>query len=386
MKTLVAAIAAAFAMFFAVDAMADESESNWYDSVTVFGYVDFRAEHHTLSFADDAGVAELDDDGEIVPGTFDDSAITESDLYVYEAAIGVDVAPNDYVSALVTVAWDEFAFEDGSELFVDEAMICLRYPWTVTPYAVLGRTYPPVGNYATFAISDGLLYTLTETRQTTVGLGASHPYFDASFWLFNGGVDRVDSDGEALDDVVDDWAARVDVFPLAFQEKHELAIGGYYLSDAAETSLEIGEMIGGDYEDNVGLWGAYLYGVFPFTDMVGLGVNVEYASTGRFDEDNYVDAAGDETEITAFLGELAVLVWDQRVSVGARYEFITGIDWLGAVYNGTDTYEPTRFDAVAPFASVSPLDFLRLAAEYRYGYDDEDNKESLFQFQALMEF
>lgn len=373
-----------FILFIAGSAGA--MESSWYDNISVYGYLDARAEDYRISYDSSA----IDD-------------LVLGDVYIYWGSIGALFEPNDFISTRLSfVYYEGFADDDTSDnIAIDEAVVTLQFPWVVTPYFTIGHLYLPVGNYDSFTISDSTVYLMTFTWKTAMGFGAKMKWFNASFWMFNGLFEITDDAGDANDNIIDDWAIRIDGFPLAFQDKYELSLGGYYLVDCTETTLDIGNSAPGfdqgtmGYNDRVPLWGIYLKTVLPFTDIVGLGATAEYATTGQFDKDNYLDEAGDKTAITSMFAELAVLLFNQKLQVGGRYESIAGINWLR--YQGLNDnsafsdnfynqYKTTDYWAASGFIGIDPIDMLHLAMQYRYGKDNEGNIDGLLSFQTKLVF
>jgi len=332
--------------------------------VTVFGLVDVRVGFFT-TMPEAEG---LDDE-------------SRSDAFVRFAGIGAAFAPNEYVSSTFL-----FMLEDVEEMYLDEGFIRLQYPMTVTPYLALGRLYVPTNSFATYAIDFPLTQTLFEVNETAVGAGLSYDYIDLSFWLFDGGYDNVDEDGEPADDVIDTFAANVVVTPLTWQDTFDLAVGGFYLSDATETDYEIGAtLLGGNYEADIPAYGAFLNAELPINQLVGIGLVGEYAATSVFEEQNYLDNTGEETQITATNVELALLFIDKTVQLGGKYEGVQGLDWLGMQGNDPD-YEITTYTRFGGFVGVDPWPWLHVGARYMAGVDNEGNRDNEVLLQTMVEY
>ncbi|HPQ71235.1 MAG TPA: hypothetical protein PKW95_19065 [bacterium] len=350
-------------LLFAGSALAEET--NWFEMISLFGIVDARAGYRTTSFETDG----LDD-------------VHVSDIYLYGAGLGAEAVLNEYLSGNIFFYFEEGFADDYMDTYLDEATISLSYKGFMFE---AGKKYLPVGFYGTFAVSDPLVLELTETWKTTMGLGYAMEYFGVSAWAFNGDYDNVDEDGEPADDAIDGYAARLDVYPLAFQDTHSLALGGYFLSDATETSLEMGNRLVGNYESDVPLYGGYLNAEFVFSDFAGMGLVGEVAATGAFDKKNYLDYTGEETGITAVNVEAAALLLGGTVQFGPKYESISGLDWLGTQGNDPD-YEVTSFRQMGGFAGYDPWSQLHLGLEVMSGGDNEDNRQVSAFFQTAVEF
>jgi hypothetical protein len=207
-------------------------------------------------------------------------------------------------------------------------------------------------------------------------------------WGFNGEFDRVDRNGDPKRDLVDEFVARLDVYPLAFQEDHELAVGAYFLSDATETVLDAGNAYfaeGARYERSVPLWGVYLTLNAPFTEMFGLDLAGEFASTGRFGLDEMTTPRGRRASIWATNAEAALLIRRETFRVGARFEQVHGVDWLGTQGNDP-SYEVTDYAAASGFAGATFWEDLRIDLQYRYGWDNEHNVDETVIFRTLLEW
>jgi hypothetical protein len=322
-----------------------------------------------------------------------DDAAT-SDVYLYWAQFGAKAVLNDYVAGTFSVIFEEWKFDDASSPFASdkgEAYVTFQYPWTVTPYASIGRLFPPVGRSLTFGVTDSLPYLMTYTWQTAMGVGAKMKWFDVSGWFFNGGVDPTGKDGKPDDNLVDDFAVRGTITPLAFQDAHSLEVGGYYLSDAFETTFGLRDRIAfvGNYEDPVPLWGLFANAVLPFSDMVALGLNGEFVTTGVFDKKNYADNAGDATAVRAWLAEAAVKLLNQRLTIGGRVEGIRGLDWLGTQTIGDQAgvdFEVTDYLAYGGFLSADPWKGITVGLQYAHGADNEGNQDDTLAFRTALGF
>jgi hypothetical protein len=366
-----------FLAILVLTAAAGADEVKWYDHVSVFGLIDTRAEFSQLA-----------------PNVKGVQDVSVSDVYVYWAQLGANVVVNPYVSGVFSVIFEEAKFNDAANPFgpdKGEAYVTFQYPLTVTPYVSIGRLFPPVGRSLTFGTTDSLPYLMTYTWQTAMGVGAKMKWFDVSGWFFNGAIDTTGKDGKPRDNLVDEFAVRGTVFPLAFQDTHALEVGGYYLSDALETTFALRDRIAfvGNYEDAVPLWGVFANAVLPFSDLVALGLNGEFVSTRAFDRKNYADNAGDATAVSAWLAEAAVKLFRQRLTIGVRIEGIRGLDWLGtqaiADQAGVD-FAVTDYLAYGGFLGADPWTGILVGLQSAHGADNEGNQDDTVAFQAALKF
>jgi len=370
---------AAFSFAIPVYAEDKPAEGKWFEMITINGVVDARVGYR--SFTPEA-------DG------FDTENV--SDIFVFNAGLGAEIHLNEYLSGNIFFLWEEEFGGEDLGIDMDEGFVTAQWNGL---FGRIGKMYLPVGQFDTFAVTDPLVLELTECRQSALGAGYSHDYFGISVWTFNGAFDNVDENGENPDNAIDSFAARLDIMPLAFQENHKLTIGGYFLSDATETSLEFGGNLNllnpdgvaenGDefteYESNVPLYGGFLGAQLPFTAAFGLGVVAEYVTTGEFDKEEYVDGAGEVTALSAVNVELAALLLNRSIQLGPKFEIISGLDWLGTQENDPD-YEVTRFTQYGGFIGYDPWDHLHLGLQAMAGADNEGNRITDVQLQTKLEF
>jgi len=378
-----------FSIFFSIISLiavttpvfADKKITNqdWFDVTTINGIIDARVGY--LSFA---------------PQTNDLDVETVSDIYIFNAGLGAEIEPNEYLSGAIFFLWEEDFGGEDLGVDMDEGFITLAW---MGLFGQLGKTYLPVGQFDTFAISDPLVLELAECRQSALGIGYEHIFFHVSGWTFAGDFENVDENGKAADNIVDSYAARLNVMPLAFQDRYSVTIGGYFLSDATETSLEFGGNLAevdpdntpdnGDefirYKTDVPLYGGFLTAELPFTDLFGIGITGEYVTTGEFNEEEYVDNTGAAAAISAMNGEVAALVLNGAVRIGGKFETISGLDWLETQGNDPN-YEVTSFSQYGGFAGYDPWDHLHLGLQVMSGADNRGNKITHALFQTALEF
>lgn len=116
------------------------------------------------------------------------SRITESGFSLATVETRLEARLSDRVKGIAV-----FLYEAGEPFLVDEAFIHLGADDGCLNFRA-GEFYVPFGNYETSLISDPLTLEMGETRETAVELNfwAAGLYVQA--YLFNGDVDRADSD------------------------------------------------------------------------------------------------------------------------------------------------------------------------------------------------
>ena len=379
MKKLGSLLAFIAILALAIPAFAEDEKGKWFDKITFSGVIDARI--GVRSFA---------------PESDDFDTENASDIYVFNAGIGAEVQSNPYLSGTIFFLWEEEFGGEDLGMDMDEGYITAQWKGL---FGQIGKMYLPVGQFDTFAINDPLVLELAECRQSALGVGYSHDYFGASVWAFNGAFDNVDVDGEIADNAIDTVAARIDFSPLAFQDDYKLTVGGYFLSDAAETSLEFGNGLNqidpddvagsGDefvqYETDVPLYGGFLNAELPFAESFGLGLAAEYVTTGEFDEKEYFDGSGEATALSAANLELAALLLSGSIHFGPKFEMISGLDWLETQENDPD-YEVTGYTQYGGFIGYDLWDHLHLGLQAMAGVDNEGNRLSEATFQTVLEF
>lgn len=374
-----------------------ESDSDWFDIIYFTGYADMRADYFMFT-----------------PNTDnEDDEKTTSDIYVFEAALETHAEITDWVDADAVFYYVDSSNGDNTgrteELTIDEFYITLS-GWGV--YAKMGKYYLPVGDFSSYGVGYTRPKDLFWTRVSALGIGYDfvHPdtekeVFGLSAHIFNGDFDNievVDGAPETDDDMISDFAAHLFFAPTAFSdaEGYSLELGGYYLSDFTETLAGFGNILmpqdiaatpndSSDdvvlYENDIPLYGGYLTGDFNFTEMIGLGLVAEYATTGEIDELEYVDTSAEATAISAIHGELALLIHERRVQIGGRYSLINGLDYLETA--GFDPeFEPSTYSEYGGYIGLDYIEYLHLGIQGLMGMDNESNTTTKIEFQAKVQF
>ncbi len=382
-------------LFVSGNALA-ESEYDWFDIIYFSGYGDMRANYQTFK-----------------PNTDnEDDEITTSDIYIFEAALETHADITGWVMADVVIYYSDFSLGDNTgreeELTIDEYFISLT-GWGL--FGTIGKYYLPVGDFTSYGTSDTMVENFVQARASAFGLGydfihkyTEKPVFGLSGHLFNGDFDNVtlvDGEPEVDDDMISDFATHLYFAPTGLSEAqgYDLEFGAYYLSDCTETFGNLGQLLlmqdiaatadtSDDvvlYEKDVPLFGGYIAGEFHFNEMIGLGLDAEYAATGEFNDREYLDASGTKTGISVIHGDLALLIHQRNLQIGGRYDSITGIDFLET--GGLDPeFEPVTYGEYGGYIGVDYIDHLHLIIQGLMGADNESNATTKIEFSALVEF
>lgn len=396
MKRLIFAFALIAVLFVAGAAWAesDEITADWQTMLQVSGYVDIRPTFYWF--------------------TPDNSNLDEehsSDIVIYETGLGLKFQPLKALRGKVSMTYGEWnqnkrrylpvesedeepvlnnaqSNQGNGEFAVDEAYFLLggdsdNFPW---PYLKTGKYYVGISSKDTFGMHYNLLQRNLFINPVAVGLGLNHKYVHFSANMWNGSNDLYNSSATRADnEIIDTYAVTLNFYPLAFLNDHSIDLGGYLLTDSTETWGDFGQYFaeGSSYSENVMLYGGYLIGRFTIPDLFKICVRGEYATTGQFDEKNYVDAAGEETGISFMNAELGFDVWEGTFLLGGKYENISGVNYFGIT--GGD-YEPTSYSRYGGFLRTRLMDEMAIGFEYLYGSDDENNSDMEFQVQTRLDF
>ena len=355
-----------------------EEEEPWYEKVHVGGLIDARI------LAYDKYIPEND--------KIDD--VKTSDIFLRWLRLGVDAEPTEFISGRFAILYNQTpvspvftnqAIQD--ELLVEEGYLKFSLFWL---YFQLGKYYLPFQEYRPITVSDSLVYTLGVINQTAYEVGLDSDYFALSFTGFNGA-----SDLQGMSEEIDDFVARLELRPLAWLPNYDIAIGGSFLNDSTEMGYGVRNLFledtGGapsNYEDNVGAWTAFTKGDFVFGPKVGLTFLYEMVSTLQYDEDNYLNADGDKSNISAINGELAFVLF-KSIWFGGKYDRIFGVDYLGTERNETadeDEYQPLTYNRYGGFLGFGNKNKVATVIEYLHGTDNEDHKTDTITLQFLVNF
>jgi hypothetical protein len=379
---------------------AEDMSADWASTVKIGGYIDVRPVFY--SFTPDKKYAN--------PKAANDArdAFHYSDVSLYEAALTATAQPFEAVKGVATLYYGEGQqdflglggtaanLDDNASgaVYFDEAYLQLGSGDSI--WAKFGKYYMPLSTHDTFGFHYNLLQRNVFANPVAIGAGYNHRFVSVSAHLWNGAFDLTSSSGRTDNDIIDTYAFGLNFFPLAFQETHELNIGLYAVSDFAETWGGLGGVMdirnagtnsasdpGFHYNTNVPLYGGYLIGRFYLSDLIGLGLRGEYATTGVIEKDAYENAAGDETSISFMNAELALLFWEGVLKFGGKYESISGVNYFGTT---AANYEPTSYTRGGGFLRSNLMEELSVGLEYLVGFNNESDTDSELQIQTRLDF
>lgn len=385
MKRFVMLSTILLALLLATAAMAQEDDSaDWASMVKIGGFVDVRPTFYW--FTPDSEVT--------IPDYQTADSFHFSDVSLYEAGINIDAKPFDAVRGHVTIFYGEgptdyldpdrvgnLGDNATGSLYFDEAYVQLGSGSSVWLRA--GKYYSPISTKEGFGFNYNLLQRNLLATPVALGLGYNHKFAGFSGHLWNGQFDSVSSSGRRDNDIIDTYAFELHVLPLAFQETHSINLTGYLLTDFSETWGNLGQYLDGPLSQNIMLYGGYGIAEFFLTDLLGIGLRGEYATTQEFDEADYVDAAGNATAISFTNAELALLFWEGVLKLGGKYESIAGVDYFGPAGSGS---EPTIYRHYGGFVRSNLMEELSLGLEYLVGSDNENNTDAELQIQTRLDF
>jgi len=230
-----------------------------------------------------------------------------SDLTLATAQLSLETRLNDRVGGHLILLFEEVEGEDD-DLTVDEAVLSLSAPRPLLGQRAalqLGRMYLPFGRFASAMISDPLTLELGETRNTAALVALEGELWTLSAGVFNGATDTAGDNNS-----IDSWVASLEVTP-----RENLAFGASYLSDLAESDIELVQdaTLYGSSVDAASAFLSAQCGTFGFT--------AEYlAALDRFDAP-LVAAGADLTGRRPSAWSLE-LDWQplERLQLATRYE------------------------------------------------------------------
>lgn len=265
-----------------------------------------------------------------------------SDAKVATLEFGIDFQPVAWAEGHVLFAWDE---AESDQVEVDEATITLGKTEDIPFFITAGRHYLPFGVFNTHFISDPLVQTLGETRQTTVICGYESDILQAVIGVFRG----CRTSQEKINNTV---------ASLSFTPHDDIEFGLYAISDCGESLTLLDETLDDleDYEKTPGI-GAYasLSAWLLHLDAECLGA-VKTFQAGTFVEN-------EETKPWAWNLELSMQPI-QRIELAARIE---------GAHDLVPEAAKRRFGGVITFGII---EHLTLSIEYLHTHFQDDSKDA----------
>ncbi|MBF0380277.1 MAG: LbtU family siderophore porin [Magnetococcales bacterium] len=287
-KSALSSMVALLTMATVATAQADshQSEAKWTDNITISGAVEVDA----VSSSDYADV-------------------DTSDLVVSTVELAIDGTVNDWVSANVTLLYEE----DDTPLDVDSASFTIANP-DKSPFSLtVGSVAVPFGAYSSNLLSDPLTLSLGETVETAAILSLANDNFSASVYAFNGSSSTGD---EAI-------------------EQYGLSLG--YTIESGDLSLELGAGWINAIEDSDTIQDAIPTAVTAMNDHItGAAYHATLGFKGFTIIGEYVAAMDDfETKALTFNGNGArPSAWNAEV--GYSFEIGERGATIAASYQNSD--------------------------------------------------
>ena len=338
---------------------------SWVNKVTVSGSVELEASY-----------AKSDPAGEDVEG--EDS----SDFSLSTAEIGIDADIVEHVTGHVL-----FLYEDDEDVVVDEATITILGGEAFPVFLTAGKMYVPFGKYETNMISDPLTLELGETRETAVQAGFESGGFHASFYVFNGDVNKADSD-----DHIDNYGLEAG-YALE-KDGFKLDVGVGYINNIMDsnTQAEILDDETADAEsmgfscnlnEYVGGFSAYVTtGVGPFT-FIG-----EYVAAIEEPEFSFAEL---EPGVLQSMGFKETKKGEKPRTWNLELAYIFSVMEKDAVialsYQGSDNTDNQLPDKrYLAACGINLLESTNLSVEYLHGKYENEDEEDVVTAKLAIEF
>lgn len=172
---------------------------------------------------------------------------TTSDVTLAEAELDVDADITDNIFGHIA-----FLYENGEDFTVDEGIIGVNGNEKFPFYLNAGKMYVPFGWYESHFITDPDTLTLGETNEGALLLGYANDMFDVNFGFFNGEINE-----SGKDDRINSFVASAG-YTMPETGGFALSAGISYISNLASSDSLQEEVEGGEIEDLVGGFGAFV--------------------------------------------------------------------------------------------------------------------------------
>jgi hypothetical protein len=400
---IVLAVGLAATTSWAEEGTGEENKLAWAENIKVGGYVDVRPSFYWF-----------------YPAASNVKEFHASTVRLYETGLNVTAQVGSAVKASVEGSYGQWGIDYRNPLFGDYLAPQINFNFAYlqlgsdnSVWGRFGKYYVPTAGTKVFGMHYNLLQSNLYANPIAVGLGYNHKYFGISAHAWNGNYDLRSSSGVLDNEIIDTYLGALVFHPLAMFDRFELDVGGFFLTDATETwgnlskyfnattLNSVGDVVSSvNYDENVFLWGAYLYGKFSIIDLLGLGFRAEYASTTAFDKHDYIDADGEDTVIWFGNAELALLFWDGVLTLGGIYERADGVDYFGVASdqfygadnpyykaeNGLPKYRSTFYHRYGGFLRTNLMEELSIGLQLTRGADNTGNGDMELQVQTRLDF
>ena len=267
----------------------------------------------------------------------------ESDIVLATAALGLEAAINEWITAEISTLYEE----NDTPLEIDTASVLLGAEdslWSLRA----GQFYLPFGVYETAMVSDPLTLELGETRETAISAGIGQGGFVAEAYAFNGDLEdesQINSFGATAG-----YVGTLGAVDLALSAGYINSLGE---SDGIEETVY--DNTGGADIDEVGAWTASA--TVGFADVVLVG---EYLTAS----DSF------EASEMAFSGEGAKpAAWNVEASYG--FDLMGKPASAGVGYQGTEESVALGLPERRILAALSVEIFPNTALSFEYAHDED---------------
>lgn len=315
---------------------------------------------------------------------------TENDIFLDEASIGILAKIGEHVAGRASWIYERISGKDEEEITLDRAYVAFL---TKNFSIALGRDYLDIAEFASQSVFDSWTLKLAETRADA--LVAKFDGFLMKLWgsVLKG---QYPAKPEKDEQIIEDYAAGIELKPFAMRKDMSLKLGATYLGDICETKYGFGELItksapetvfafvdtNGDgtpdswvevtvgerknvYERRVDLWTIYEYFLFSLSPDVELGLDIEYSLAGRsFKNTDLADSMGREAKPAVYNAELWVKLYEV-LDIAARMQ-------------GAKDFHPFLTSAdeareLGPIVAFLLGKNLTISLEYMYGKDSDED-------------
>jgi len=312
---------------------------------------------------------------------------TDNDIFLDEASIGLSAKAGEHVAGHASLIWERIYSEKGmpdlDTAYIKFIMKSLSFE--------IGRDYLYMAQFASKSVFDPWTQRLAETRADVLTID-----FDALLLKLWGSAlkGQYPVNPKPDESSIEDYAAGIELRPLAMRNDMSLKLGASYLSDICETKFGFGKLVtkstpetilalvdtNGDgvqdtwveitvgerenvYERRVDLWTIYEYFQFSLAPDIDLGLDFEYSFAGRsFKRTDLTDSIGHEARPAAYNAELWVRLYGV-LNVAARMQ-------------GAKDFQPFSTQAdeareIGPIVAFTLGSNLTVSLEYMYGEDSD---------------
>lgn len=312
---------------------------------------------------------------------------TISDIFLDEASLGVTAKAGEHVTGRVSLSWERL-YSEERKIDLDTAYLAFLLKHLSIE---IGRNYLYLAQFMSKSAFDPWTQRLAETRADALTID-----FDALLLKLWGSLlkGQYPVNPKPDESSIEDYAAGIELRPLAMRDDISLKLGASYLSDICETKYGFGKLVtksepetifafvdtNGDgtddswieisigerenvYERRIDLWTMYEYFQFALAPDIELGLDFEYSFAGRsFKKTDLANSTGHEARPAAYNAELWIRLYEV-LNVAARMQ-------------GAKDFYPFSAQAdeareLGPVVAFTLGSNLTVSLEYMYGEDSD---------------